>query len=87
MSIELVDKIDQARSGRRYKKVGRLNDLFLHDEEGSVSSRASEASDYVGLELETVMEKQQTKKKFSRLVCTCRVKTMLLLLLLMEGII
>jgi hypothetical protein len=68
MSIELVDKIDQAKSGRRYQKVGRLNDLFLHDEEGSVSSRASEASDYVGLELETVMEKQQTKKQSTRLV-------------------
>ena len=61
MSIELVDKIDQAqKSNRRYQKVGGLNDLFLQDEEASVASTSGD--DYIGLELETVMEKQEKKR-------------------------
>jgi hypothetical protein len=63
MSIELVDKIDQAhKSTRRYKKVGGLNDLFLHDEEASVSSHTTTGDEYVGLELETIIEKKAKKR-------------------------
>ena len=63
MSIELVDKIDQAhKSNRKYKKVAGLNDLFLHDEEASVSSHTTTGDEYVGLELETIIEKTQKKR-------------------------
>jgi hypothetical protein len=68
MSIELVDKIDQAqKTGRKYKKVGGLNDLFLHDEEASVSSHTTTGDEYVGLELETIIEKKQ-KKRFAKFI-------------------
>jgi hypothetical protein len=67
MSIELVDKIDQAqKSSKRYKKVGGLNDLFLHDDEASVSSHTTLGDEYVGLELEAIIETKQ-KRRFVKL--------------------
>eukprot|EP00545_Synedropsis_sp_CCMP1620_P013230 CAMPEP_0119010194 /NCGR_PEP_ID=MMETSP1176-20130426/4853_1 /TAXON_ID=265551 /ORGANISM="Synedropsis recta cf, Strain CCMP1620" /LENGTH=1086 /DNA_ID=CAMNT_0006962821 /DNA_START=71 /DNA_END=3331 /DNA_ORIENTATION=+ len=79
MSIELVDKIDQAKSGRRYQKVGGLNDLFLRDENhsqngagGCDGSVSSQASDYIGLEMEQraaiQSQAQQSKKRVSKLI-------------------
>jgi hypothetical protein len=65
MSIELVDKIDQAqKSNKRYRKVGGLNDLFLHDDDASISSHSTLGDEYVGLELEAIMEKKEKRRFF-----------------------
>ena len=65
MSIELVDKIDQ-KTSRRYQKVG-FNDLLLEEDEGDgvmydIKPTGS-TEDYVGMELENVMEHRTDKKR------------------------
>lgn len=65
MSLELVDKIDQ-KTSKRYQKIG-FNDLLLEEDEGDgvmydIKPTGS-TEDYVGMELENVMEHRTDKKK------------------------
>jgi len=83
MSIELVDKIDQAnkadanvggivpKKNKRYKKIG-LNDLLLVEEDegkqvdGSKQSKSNvmkDETDYIGLELESVLQHRSRNRR------------------------
>ena len=70
MSIELVDSIDQNKRSKRYQKVG-FNDLLLEEEEtvdGVMCDikPSGSSEDYVGMELDNVMEHRivKTRRRF-----------------------